>query len=97
MESPQPKHPLAGGSLEAWQPDALAARFGDRLFRVTKPFFSGGTPLLPLNEDCVSVVQANQQGMGKDVMPVFVRRREQTRRVVRTVWALATASRLLGS
>lgn len=34
--------PDAGGSLEAWQPDALAARFGDRLFRVTKPFFSGG-------------------------------------------------------
>jgi hypothetical protein len=32
----------AGGGLEAWQPDALAARFGHRLFRVTKPFFSGG-------------------------------------------------------
>lgn len=64
MESTQHKTNLAGGSLEAWQPDALAARLGDRLFRVTKPFFSGGTPLLPLNEGlCVcSAGQSAREG-----------------------------------
>ncbi|KAL4448536.1 hypothetical protein ABPG75_005755 [Micractinium tetrahymenae] len=30
------------GSLEAWQPASLAQRFGDRLFKVTKPFMTGG-------------------------------------------------------
>jgi len=32
----------AGGNLEAWQLASLAQRFGDRLFRVTKPFLTGG-------------------------------------------------------
>ena len=30
------------GSLESWQPASLAAHFGDRLFKISKPNYAGG-------------------------------------------------------
>ena len=36
-----------GGSLESWQPASLAARFGDRLFKISKPNYAGGGGGLP--------------------------------------------------
>lgn len=45
MPSPPSFALLPAGGLEAWQPASLAQRFGDRLFRVTKPFLAGGTSM----------------------------------------------------
>lgn len=38
--------------MQAWQPDTLAEAFGDRLFKATKPFLTGGecNPALPASD-----------------------------------------------